>query len=193
MVPPRNSLHHQAQAVVRIPGASIDITLESHNGQEFFVVNLRNSYSAIRGVKPGTKTDEGTTVPVAKSILAVILPHLPERGPLFPSFGKHGLLTHRAAIRHFSRAMVKVGIRRHEQTERLLGFHSWKHTFVTRAASAGLSPSVRSAFTEHKDEKTADGYKHLRPSDLIEVFPIQLEIVAPNSQEKDVQPQGEKS
>jgi integrase len=147
-----------------------DITQEAG----YYVVRLDKALAEIRGVKPGTKTGRGTLVPVAREVLDQVLPHLPESGPLFPSFGRrHGHLTHHTAIKHLKAAMIRAGISERAQRERLLGFHSWKHTFVTRARAAGLSAEVRSAFTEHRDERTAGIYTHLAPIDLLDALPVQ--------------------
>lgn len=155
-----------------------DIVLEAETDGRYYEVTLEKSLAEIRGIKPGSKTGRGTRVPVAREVLDPILPHLPASGLLFPSWGKHGVLTHHAAMRHLKLAMGNAGIGPEVQESRLLGYHSWKHTFVTRTTAAGLSAKIRSAFTEHRDESTAEIYMHLSPADLINVLPVQRALVA---------------
>ena len=153
-----------------------DIKLEPDG--RYYEVTLEKSLSATEGVREGTKTGRGTIVPVAREALDHILPHLPKSGALFPSWGEHGVTSHHPARRALIRAMEHIGIPREEQTKRLLGHHSWRHTFETRARAAGLSREVRSSFTEHTSESTSDAYSHLRPVDLLSALPVQRALIA---------------
>lgn len=156
-----------------------DIVLIDDAPDPYYEVSLLKSFGRIQGVKPGSKTGNGTIVPIAKDILEWVLPHLPTTGYLFASrWGVHKIIAHRTAMRAFETAMVKAGISLEEQKRRLLGFHSWRHTFETQARSKGLSREIRSGFTEHKSEKIADRYAHMRAADLIAALPVQRLITS---------------
>lgn len=155
-----------------------DIVAREWNGTKYYEVNMRNSFAAIRGKKEGSKTGRGASVPVATDIMEIILPRLGADGQLFTSVEKHGILSHKKAIRSLHLAMAAVGITDEQQAARLLGFHAFRHAFVTRAKALGVAENVRAAFTEHKDEKTTDRYSHLRAVDLLEALPVQLALFA---------------
>jgi integrase len=143
----------------------------------YYQVRLDQSIGAIQGIKDGTKTGTGTVVPVAAAIMDTILQKLPKAGWLFPGRGKLKLYSIQSARLALHEALDRIGVKDPERRERLLGLHSWKHTFETRAEAAGLSQEVRSSFTEHQDPKTAKRYSHLPPEDLLGALPVQLAIL----------------
>jgi len=91
------------------------------------------------------------------------------QAPLFPSlFGKpsgsHGGLSN-----SFNRLMAKTGIRAPLGKEkngkgrrfRALGFHSLRHTFISKLANADISPDVRREITGHSSDEIHRRYVHL--------------------------------
>ena len=91
------------------------------------------------------------------------------QAPLFPSlFGKpsgsHGGLSN-----SFNRLMAKTGIRAPLGKEkngkgrrfRALGFHSLRHTFISKLANAEISPDVRKEITGHSSDEIHRRYVHL--------------------------------
>ena len=154
-----------------------DIREAQWNGERYFEVTLDKGLAGIQGVKPGSKTGTGTVVPIAAELMDLILPHLPAAGPLFPSWGIHGRISHNTAIRALHLAMTRIKISGKEQEARLLGFHSWRHTWETRARAAGLTKEIRQNFTEHRQEETGDGYAHLKPFELLGALPLQRALV----------------
>lgn len=151
----------------------------------YYVVKLSKTYRQIRGITDGTKTGDGTEVPVAAEIMDLILPHLPKSGALFASKSKYGfvrtgstgVMSYRTANLSMVEAMRRVGISDDQRAARKLGFHAYRHAFETRARAAGLSREIRSAFTEHRSEQVSDKYAHLPPEDLVGVLPVQLALI----------------
>src|SRR4030095_5690513 len=91
------------------------------------------------------------------------------QAPLFPSlFGKpsgsHGGLSN-----SFNRFMANAGIRAPLGKEksgkgrrfRALGFHSLRHTFISKLANAEISPDVRKEITGHSSDEIHRRYVHL--------------------------------
>ena len=143
----------------------------------YYEVNLDKKLQWATGVSPGSKTGDGTLVPVAAELLDEILLHLPAKGVLFAGRGRHGIMTLHTASRRLGAAMRRCGITAEEQARRLLGFHAFRHTFETEARAAGLSAAIRSGFTEHKDERTSGGYAHLRGEHLLPGLHVQRRVV----------------
>jgi integrase len=60
-----------------------------------------------------------------------------------------------------------------------LGFHSLRHTYLSRLATAGIAPDVRQLLSEHVDEKIAAiamrGISELRSEGLFQ-FHVFIEI-----------------
>jgi len=151
-----------------------DLVLCKLRGVEYYEVHLNTSLGRLSGVKAGSKTGQGTVVPVAAQVMNGILPHLAKEGFLFASESESGVLATRSALLGLKAAMRRIGLTDEDQEKRLLGFHSWRHTFVTRARAAGVNQVLLSAFTEHKDERTTARYSHLKPHDLLDAIPLQL-------------------
>ena len=137
---------------------------------------LEESVTPMGGLKSGTKTGSGTRVPVAARIMDTLLPHLPAAGPVWIGFGKTGYLGHHTAVGKIHEALDRIGVPRDEQARRLLGFHSLRHSWVTRARAAGISKEVRRAFTEHRGE-SEERYAHPAAADLVDVLPLQIELL----------------
>ena len=72
--------------------------------------------------------------------------------------------------------MEKIGIDEEERVTRGLGFHSFRHLWVTRTSAVGVPLALQSQFTEHADERTRKRYEHLEASDKLWVMPIQTAI-----------------
>ena len=91
------------------------------------------------------------------------------QAPLFPSlFGKSSG-SHGGLSNSFNRVMAKTGIRAPLGKEkngkgrrfRALGFHSLRHTFISKLANADVSPDVRKQITGHSSDEIHRRYVHL--------------------------------
>lgn len=154
-----------------------DIVEREFSGSKYWEVTLKRSVSQIQGIKDGSKTGEGTVVPIAWEIGQQILCHLPKTGELFASKrGRTGVVSHHTAIKYLHAAMMRIGIE--DPQSRLLGFHAFRHAFVTQASAAGMTEKQIQAFTEHKDDSMTDRYRHLKPVDLLAALPVQRGFLA---------------
>lgn len=52
----------------------------------------------------------------------------------------------------------------------LAGFHSLRHTFVSRCTAAGISPAVVQALVGHSNARMTEHYTHLRNADFLREF-----------------------
>jgi integrase len=91
------------------------------------------------------------------------------QAPLFPSlFGKPSG-SHSGLSNSFNRLMAKAAIRAPLSKEkngkgrrfRALGFHSLRHTFISKLANAEISPDVRKEITGHSSDEIHRRYVHL--------------------------------
>jgi integrase len=154
-----------------------DIVLTKKGQAKFYAVSFTKRVCHKSGLKAGTKTGSGTTVPIAYELLHPVLEHLPQTGFLFPSTrGKTGILHQRSARTTLFSALAKIGISEDERKKRKLGFHSFRHTWVTQAAASGVSDDVQSGFTEHKDRRTRLRYTHLGAGDKLAAIAVQRKI-----------------
>jgi integrase len=156
-----------------------DIAPKYRGTERFYAVSLEKRVTRITGPKDGTKTDKGTEVPIAVELLDPVLRFLPKTGPLFPSNrGRTGILDQSSARHLLFKALEKIGIPREVQKTRNLGFHSFRHTWVTQATASGVSDEVQSGFTEHKDARTRIRYEHLEAGDKLSALAVQRKIIA---------------
>ncbi len=145
---------------------------------EYYLISMVKALRPLEGVTPGTKTGEGVVVPVAAWIVEIVLAHVPSFGPLFPGRGKHGTLSGKTALCRLGTAMRRCGISDHERRQRLLGFHSFRHRFVSVGREEHLSFPQLSGFTEHSDEKTVQIYDHSSRVDLEAAFRVQVRAIS---------------
>ena len=138
-------------------------------------VDLAGRMLTFRDEKTSSRRTRGKrdTVIFLHDDLVTYLESLPTnddpQAPLFPSlFGKpsgsHGGLSN-----GFNRLMAKTGIRAPLGKEkngkgrrfRALGFHSLRHTFISKLANADVSPDVRKQITGHSSDEIHRRYVHL--------------------------------
>jgi len=144
---------------------------------DYYLVTMDKALRSAQGVTPGSKTGAGVQVPIEASILEPILAHLPKTGPLFAGRGAHGVVTVATVRRLLHKAMRRVGISEEAIKERKLGFHSFRHTFVTLGNAEGLTFPQLSGFTEHADEKTVRIYDHRDEVNLSAAFRVQAAVI----------------
>lgn len=69
--------------------------------------------------------------------------------------------------RLFRAALTRAGILHHDRNNRGLSMHALRHTFLTEARRAGVSPRVAQELAGHADVETTLGfYDHVDPADL---------------------------
>jgi len=91
------------------------------------------------------------------------------KAPLFPSLYGHKSGSHGGLSNEFSRLMAKSGVivrkgRKKEGAGRQFnskGFHSLRHTMISRMANANVSPDVRRAMAGHSSDAVHRKYIHL--------------------------------
>ena len=135
-------------------------------------VDLQAKILSFRPSKTRTKDARPLVVTMCPELVTAI-EALPQRGigaaPLFPSLhgrkpGSHGGLSN-----EFARLMAKAGIDRGKGEEkkgkgrqtRAKGFHSLRHTMISRMANAEVSADVRKAIAGHSTDAAHRRYTHL--------------------------------
>jgi len=90
------------------------------------------------------------------------------RAPVFPSLldrnigGAHGLSAQFRSIMRAARVTGKVTERKGDagRTRYSKGFHSLRHTFISRLANAGVHADIRQKLAGHADERVHQNYTH---------------------------------
>ena len=103
---------------------------------------------------------------VEEHFLSLDAPDDPE-SPLTPSLAGVGTGGTKGLSAGFSRIMEAAGIAQHGvegsgkgRKRNAYGFHSFRHSFASRLAAAGIPPELRMKLTAHLDEKVHARYTH---------------------------------
>lgn len=118
---------------------------------------------------PTLKTGKAVKIPIGNELLGWLKkrPLGIGNAPVFPdlvgkSGGRNGLSSQFKRI--MEKAEVKGRITREGtgkgRTRISLGFHSWRHTFVSVMANAEISPEIRKQLVAHSDDKSHAIYTH---------------------------------
>lgn len=134
-------------------------------------VDLQTKTLSFRPSKTRKKDPRPLVLTICPELATAIeeLPHGIGAAPLFPSLhgrkpGSHGGLSN-----EFSRLMAKAGIDRGKgekkqgkgRQTRAKGFHSLRHTMISRMANADVSADVRKAIAGHSTDDAHQRYTHL--------------------------------
>lgn len=136
-------------------------------------INFHSSIGRITGLKDGTKTGEGSNIPMDAEILEMIKPILATEGFIFPGKKSGTHINYRTVTKQLHNSLRKIGISEKTCVERSLGYHSWRGFFNTRARAAHLSDPIIQAITEHKTLKMTDHYTHFLADDLKGIRAVQ--------------------
>lgn len=140
-------------------------------------IHVHRSIGALQGLKEGTKTGRGSIIPIAPEILSLVQPLLSTEGFIFQGYTPGKWINYQTVTRKLQQALVRIGVSEVQQKERLLGFHSWRHYFNTRARAAGMSDAAVQAITEHRTITMTDRYTHFEAKDLEGVRAVQLAVL----------------
>lgn len=131
------------------------------------------------------KTGAKVAIPLHENLKAALKTATPEDGYFLPDYAERCLNGRNSSIsRLVNRVLEKCGIEtsyggKSDESENdktagkrrpLRGFHSLRHTFVSRCVSAGIPLHLVQALTGHASAKMTEHYTHLKDKDFLESF-----------------------
>jgi integrase len=133
-------------------------------------INVIHSWNRLEGLK-GTKTGKTRTVPIPFHLGIALKEYI--RSNNISSFifsVNHGKspIDHKAVYNRFWYALSKIDITKELRKERIISFHSYRHTFNTMLLEAGVHPETIRLITGHSANMTAR-YSHLQLNNMPEI------------------------
>lgn len=140
--------------------------LQKKNVREGMLI-IENSWDRIHGLK-GTKTGKTRFLPIDQHLMQLI------QGLMKKSFGDFvfGKDSGRRVIRHdeiyksFFLAIENIGLSKEALQSRNITWHSYRHSFASKAIAKGIAPALVKAYTGHATNNMLDHYTHIGAEDL---------------------------
>jgi len=134
---------------------------------------IENSWDRNHGLK-GTKTGKTRYLPIDQHLTKLL------QNILRKSFGDFvfGKDSGRRAIRHdeiyksFFLAIEKIGLTKQDLKSRNITWHSYRHSFASKAIAKGIAPALVRAYTGHSTNNMLDHYTHIGAEDLRQIAGI---------------------
>lgn len=134
-------------------------------------VDLEKKTLTFRPSKTRKKDGKALAVAFHSDVIAAVkkLPHGIANAPLFPGLHGRASGSHAGLSNEFARLMKKAGIDRERGEEKrgkgrrtnAKGFHSLRHSMISRMANAQVSADVRKAIAGHSSDNAHKRYTHL--------------------------------